>query len=94
MEMFENRAQLGLSSRTARALLRLAGEYGRHEGDGVRIGLKISQGEIAALVGASREAVNRQLCAWCHSGTLAIDEGYFMIQDTNVLRSIALGADA
>jgi CRP/FNR family transcriptional regulator, cyclic AMP receptor protein len=89
MEMFEHRTQLNLSSRTARALLRLASEYGSREGDVVRIGLKISQGEIAALVGATREKVNRQLRAWCRSGILAVDEGHLTIHRPAALHSVA-----
>ena len=89
MEMFEDRNQHGLSSRTARALLRLAREYGSREGDVVRIGLKISQGEIAAIVGATREKVNRQLCAWCRSGILAVDEGHLTIHRPAALHSVA-----
>jgi CRP/FNR family transcriptional regulator, cyclic AMP receptor protein len=89
MEMFADRTQHGLSSRTARTLLRLATEYGSHKGGVVRIGLKISQGEIAALVGATREKVNRQLCAWCRSGILAVDEGHLTIQRPAALHSVA-----
>jgi CRP/FNR family transcriptional regulator, cyclic AMP receptor protein len=89
MEMFEDRTRLGLSSRTARTLLRLASEYGSHEGDVVRIGLKISQGEIAAIVGATREKVNQQLCAWRRSGILAVDEGHWTIRSAAALHSVA-----
>jgi CRP/FNR family cyclic AMP-dependent transcriptional regulator len=91
LEMFEDRAQLGLSSRTARTLLRLASEYGSHDGDVVRIGLNISQGEIAAIVGATREKVNRQLCAWRRSGILAVDEGHLMIHRLAALHRMARG---
>jgi CRP/FNR family cyclic AMP-dependent transcriptional regulator len=91
MEMFEDRTQLGLSSRTARTLLRLASDYGSHEGDAVRIGLNISQGEIAAIVGASREKVNRQLCAWRRSGILAVDEGHLLIHRLAALHHVARG---
>jgi CRP/FNR family transcriptional regulator, cyclic AMP receptor protein len=87
MQMLEDRTQLGLSPRSARALLRLAREYG----DGRRIELKISQAEIASLVGATREKVNRQLCAWCRSGILAFDEGHLTILDEGALRAIAEG---
>ena len=89
MEMFEDRAQLGLSARVARALLRLASEYGSQEGDVVRIGLKLSQSDLAALVGATRETVNRQLCAWCRSGILDLDEGYLTMVDQGALRIVA-----
>jgi CRP-like cAMP-binding protein len=85
MEMLEDRTQLGLASRSARTLLRLAREYG----DGMRIDLRISQSEIAGLVGATRERVNRQLCAWCRSGILAFDEGHLVILDQSSLRALA-----
>jgi CRP-like cAMP-binding protein len=85
MEMLEDRTQLALPPRVARALLRLAGEYG----DGTRIDLRISQSEIAGLVGATREKVNRRLCAWCRSGILALDEGHLSILDQSALRAIA-----
>jgi CRP/FNR family cyclic AMP-dependent transcriptional regulator len=85
MEMLEERTQLGLSSRSARAVLRLASEYG----DGTRINVKISHTEIAGLVGATRENANRQLCAWCRSGILAFDEGHLVILDQSALRAIA-----
>jgi CRP/FNR family transcriptional regulator, cyclic AMP receptor protein len=85
MEMLEDRTQLGLASRSARTLFRLAREYG----DGVRIDLRISQSEIAGLVGATREKVNRQLCGWCRSGILALDEGHLTILDHGALRAIA-----
>jgi CRP/FNR family transcriptional regulator, cyclic AMP receptor protein len=85
MEMFEAQIQLGLSTRSARTLLRLASEYG----DGRRIDLRISQSEIAGLVGATREKVNRQLCAWCRSGILAFDEGHLTILDRSALHAIA-----
>jgi CRP/FNR family transcriptional regulator, cyclic AMP receptor protein len=87
MEMFEHRTQLGLATRSARMLLHLAREYG----DGTRIELRISQAEIAGLVGATREKVNRQLRDWCRSGILAFDEGHLMILDPSALRAIAEG---
>jgi CRP/FNR family transcriptional regulator, cyclic AMP receptor protein len=85
MEMFADRTQLGLPTRSARTLLRLAREYG----DGIRIEVKVSQGEIAGLIGATREKVNRQLCAWCRAGILALDEGHLIILDQSALRAIA-----
>jgi CRP/FNR family cyclic AMP-dependent transcriptional regulator len=85
MEMFEFRTQLGLSTRSARMLLRLAREHG----DGIRIEPRISQGDIAGLIGATRERVNRQLSAWFRSGILALDEGHLIILDHKALRAIA-----
>jgi len=57
----EDLALYNLPDRIGRVLLRLAREFGRTEGSGVAIGIKLSQREIASLVGASREKVNREL---------------------------------
>ena len=53
------------------------------------VSFSVQQGEIAGLVGATREKVNRQLCAWCRSGILAFDEGQLTILDQGALRAIA-----
>jgi CRP/FNR family transcriptional regulator, cyclic AMP receptor protein len=75
--------------RIARALLRLAGDYGSRRAEGIRIDLKLSQGQLGALTGTTRERVNRQLRAWAHSGIIAIDEGYLTIRDPGLLCALA-----
>jgi CRP/FNR family transcriptional regulator len=50
-----------LATRIARRLHELAGTHGRMADDGVRIAIPITQDELARMVGASREAVNRSL---------------------------------
>lgn len=58
---FEEMHTLTLPQRLARELQRLAQRFGRPVGDGVRIDLAISQSDLAALVGGSRQRVNRAL---------------------------------
>jgi len=50
-----------VKSRVARILLELAEDFGRREGEGVVIGLPLTQGELATLVGSVRQTVNEAL---------------------------------
>jgi CRP/FNR family transcriptional regulator, cyclic AMP receptor protein len=90
----EDSAFLTTGPRIAKALLRLAGEYGRREGAGgggaaVRIELRLSQRELGGMVGLARENVNRQLREWREEGLIRIDQGCVVIQDMEGLGAIA-----
>jgi len=74
-------AFVDLRARLARQLEALAISHGRHEPAGVRIALKMSQSELAQMLGVSREAVNKQLKAWSADGLLRLDRGYITITD-------------
>ena len=59
--------------RVAKTLLRLANRFGVPEGNTVRVNHDLTQEEIAQLVGASRETVNKALASfqerkWVHLG--------------------------
>ncbi len=88
-EMVEDHVLLQMEARTARALLRLAAEYGRPCADGVRIELRLSQRELGGIVGLARENVNRQLAAWRGRGLLSIERGTITLRDLERLRGIA-----
>ena len=70
-EMMEDTLFRNLPNRLARLLVTLAGEYGIDEPEGTRIDLQLSQTELGNLVGASREAVNKQMRAFEQDGMLA-----------------------
>jgi CRP/FNR family cyclic AMP-dependent transcriptional regulator len=78
-----------VESRIASVLLRLSGEYGSHCGAGTRVDLRLSQGQLGALAGTTRERVNRHLGAWSRDGVIAVDEGYLTILDMAALRALA-----
>ena len=64
---------LDVPGRLARRLLILAREHGiPGEEGGVEIGLKVSQQDLASMIGASRVAVNKQLQAWRHLGIVDV----------------------
>ena len=76
-----------IRSRVARMLLALADSHGEATAAGVRIGLKLSQGTLAGLVGASRENVNRALGAFVANGDLRHDDGFFTLINADELRA-------
>lgn len=82
---------LRLEARMARQLLRLAADFGVPDGNGVRIGLRISQRQLGSLLGASRESVNKQLRAWQAQRFLATRRGVITLLAPARLEAIAQG---
>jgi CRP/FNR family transcriptional regulator, cyclic AMP receptor protein len=76
-------------SRVARGLLRLAGTFGKPEGDGIRLDIKLSQQQIGNLIGISRESVNKYIVEWSRAGAIAVRNGYITILDQDALEEIS-----
>jgi len=67
-------ATLDIEGRLADQLLALAEEYGEATANGgLRIPFRLTQGDLAALVGASRVRVNQILVGWKHKELLTVD---------------------
>jgi CRP/FNR family cyclic AMP-dependent transcriptional regulator len=67
-------ATLDIEGRLADQLLALAEEHGQATPNGgCRIPFRLTQGDLAALVGASRVRVNQILVSWKHKGYLIVD---------------------
>jgi adenylate cyclase len=81
-------AYLDVPGRLARKLLELADRHGEAAAEGVRISVRLPQAELAAMVGASRENVNRALAQLANLNALAIDKGHITILDAGRLRSM------
>lgn len=81
-------AFLDVSSRVGRQLLQLAGRHGTQAGEGIRIGVPVSQSDLAAMVGASREHVNRALSRFARLEAVTMDRGDIVITDPDRLRSL------
>lgn len=79
-------ATLDVDGRVARQLLAFAQEYGQTEGKDTRIPLRLTQSDLAGLVGASRESVNHAMSSWKRSKSLSVDSRYYItIHDTPAL---------
>jgi CRP/FNR family transcriptional regulator, cyclic AMP receptor protein len=72
--------------RVATQLLHLAQKFGTQEGDAIRVIHDMTQEEIAQLVGASRETVNKALADFAHRGWITLEGKSVLISDSERLR--------
>ncbi len=84
----EDTAFFSLTVRLARKLLALAAEHGDKVGDKVEIAMNISQHELANMVSASRESVNKQLGLWVKDEVLSLSPRLIVIDDIERLHGI------
>jgi CRP/FNR family cyclic AMP-dependent transcriptional regulator len=75
--------------RVAKNLLDLAARFGEQERDGLHVHHDLTQEELAQLVGASRETVNKALADFAARGWLQISARSVLILDTDRLRKRA-----
>ncbi len=71
--------------RVAKALLQLAQRFGSQEAGMLRVTHDLTQEEIAQLVGASRETVNKALADFAHRGWLRLEGKSVLIQEPDRL---------
>ena len=71
--------------RVAKALLGLADRFGTEEPEGVRVHHDLTQEELAQLVGASRETVNKALADFASRGWMRVDSRAVTILDRDRL---------
>ena len=79
-------AALDVPGRVAAQLLALAREYGERIQEGTRIPMRLTQSDLAGLVGASRVRVNQALGYFRKRALISVDrEGYFTVRDEDAL---------
>jgi len=72
--------------RVASQLLALAREYGQEVPNGTRIPIRLTQADLAALVGASRVSVNQALGQYRKRGAISIaKDGRVSVHDEDAL---------
>lgn len=91
LRRFEELQTLSLPQRLARQLQRLAQQFGRPVGEGVRIDLSLSQTDLAAIVGGSRQRVNRTLRQMHLEGIVRLGETRMVVCDPGRLAAVAGG---
>ncbi|GAS93823.1 Cpr/FNR family transcriptional regulator [Mycolicibacterium canariasense] len=72
-------------ARVAKQLLHLARQFGTQQGSTLRVHHGLRQTELAQLVGASRETVNKTLADFVSRGWILFDSGSLTILDTQRL---------
>jgi len=76
-EQIQSLANLDVYGRIARQLLAFADKYGEASGEGdVMIPLRLTQTDLADLVGASRKRVNQVVVSFKKQGLISIDGDY------------------
>ena len=80
---------LALPGQLAQAMLRLADGFGREMVSGaVRIEYKLTQSELGAMIGASRENVSRVLNQWKRAGIISRVDGFYHINKRQELMDV------
>jgi CRP/FNR family cyclic AMP-dependent transcriptional regulator len=73
-QMVEDLIFLDVYGRVAKKLLDLSREYGVETDDGIKIDLRITQQELASMVGASRESVNKVMGYFTDKSYISTDK--------------------
>ena len=80
---------LALPGQLAQAMIRLSDGFGREMLSGaVRIEYKLTQSELGAMIGASRENVSRVLNQWKRAGLIARVDGFYHINKREELLQV------
>jgi CRP/FNR family cyclic AMP-dependent transcriptional regulator len=80
-------ASLGVSQRLARKLMELAQNYGQANPDGVYIDMTLTQSDLASLIGATRESINKNLRDFRRHQWIHMEQGQITILDPDALRA-------
>lgn len=77
---------MDLHGRVAKLLLRLIEDSADHPGEGLSLDLKMTQSDLAAMVGGSRQSVNQILHQFERRGYLRLEGHRLMVEDIEALR--------
>ncbi|TVS18743.1 MAG: Crp/Fnr family transcriptional regulator [Gammaproteobacteria bacterium] len=80
-------AFLSLDARLAQKLYELALAYAETDGKTAHFTRRFSQTELAQMLGATREAVNKRLAALVHDGLVRQKDGYVTLTDLAALKA-------
>lgn len=85
-EFIEDAVFLDVPGRVAKKLLELAETYGEPAPRGIVIGLRLTQQELAEMVGATRESVNKHLRSYRERGIIDVDRQRIIILQPDALQ--------
>ncbi len=88
-ELYQDTIFLNLPGRLAKRFLGLADEYGKETNKGLELGIKLSQGDLGKLTGATRESINKQIKAWEDEGIIICENGQIIIPEPEKLEAIS-----
>ncbi|MCW2243859.1 Crp/Fnr family transcriptional regulator [Azospirillum canadense] len=79
--------------RLARRILLLLDTYGQRSTAGIRVNQAVSQESLAAMLGVTREMVNKSLRALRNSGAITYTKGFIVVTDLHLLKDMAGESD-
>ncbi|HLA28267.1 MAG TPA: Crp/Fnr family transcriptional regulator [Syntrophales bacterium] len=85
-DLLEDTCFLQISERFAKKLVELATQHGRQEGDMIFIDLFLTQKDMASMVGATRESINKELRTLREKGLVSIQENMICIHNLERLK--------
>jgi len=87
-ESIKSLASLDVTRRIAKRLVSLAMRHGEQIECGIRITSPLTQGDLASLIGASRESTNRALRALQRKGLIDVQDGYIVLLNAGELSGL------
>ena len=85
---FRDLLMYGKPGALASTIIRLCNTYGVATAEGIRIDIKLTNAELADMIGATRESVNRMLSEWKTQGTLGAKQGKLIVKQLKDLRAV------
>lgn len=85
-ELIQDAVFLDVPGRLAKRLLELAERHGRQTPQGIAIELKLTQQDLAAMIGATRESVNKHLGWMRDHGLIQLDRQRIVVLRPDYLR--------
>jgi CRP-like cAMP-binding protein len=82
-------ALMPLPTRCARLFLSLIEYHGVRQGDGFLIDLKLSQEELAEMLGRTRQSVNQEIRTLEEAGIIETAYSRFVVRDVEALKALA-----
>lgn len=86
-QLVQDAAFLDVAERLAKKLLTLIEAHGRQSARGIELDVHLTQQDLAAMIGATRESVNKQLGAFRDRGILEVDRQRITILQPDELRA-------
>ncbi|RIX50486.1 Crp/Fnr family transcriptional regulator [Paenibacillus nanensis] len=85
---FRDLMMFGKTGALCSLLIRLSNSYGKEKDGGIYISLKINNTEMADMIGATRESVNRMLSDLKKEDVIAYKDGHFIIHNLRYLQDV------
>ena len=85
-DLLQDTSFLSVSGRLAKKLIELGREFGVKDKNAVRIGLRLTQQDIADLVGTTRESINKEIRALRETGLVSTEGDFIQLLNLERLK--------